>query len=150
MNELAEDAKQEKALKDIAVATAKDKGKATEVAKKKAQSAEKARLVAKRNLAEAEDKLGAIVLKLAEAASLNLAQADEIADLKAALKACENKWYDEGFANVENFMEPIVHQAQSHGFGEGWLAALQAIGVIEDSPLRNLAQIPDLAPPPPI
>ena len=50
--------------------------------------------------------------------------------------------YDEGFADAENFMEPIVHQARSHEFGGGWLAALQAIGVPEDSPLRNSVQIP--------
>ena len=76
------------------------------------------------SLAEAEDKVRAIKLKLAEAANLNLAQADEIADLKAALEAYENKWYDEGFTNAENSVEPIVHQARSHGFKEGWLAAL--------------------------
>ena len=73
MKELAEDAKREKALKDVVTATTKDKGKVVEAAEKKAQSAEKARLVAERNLAEVEDKLGAIELKLAEAASLNLA-----------------------------------------------------------------------------
>ena len=76
------------------------------------------------SLAEAEDKVRAIELKLAEAANLNLAQTDEIADLKAALEAYENKWYDEGFTNAENSVEPIVHQARSHGFKEGWLAAL--------------------------
>ena len=37
-------------------------------------------------LAEVEDKLGGVELKLAEAANLNLAQADEIADLKRLLK----------------------------------------------------------------
>ena len=100
------------------------------------------------SLAEAEDKVRAIELKLAEAANLNLAQADEIVDLKAALEAYENKWYDEGFTNAENSVEPIVHQARSHGFKEGWLAALQAMGVPEDSPLRNPAQIPYPAPSP--
>ena len=38
-------------------------------------------------------------------------------------------------------MEPVVHQAQTHGFGEGWLTALQAMAVAKDSPLRNLKQI---------
>ena len=83
-----------------------------------------------------------------EVASLNWAQADEIADLKAAFEAYENKWYDEGFANAEKLIEPIVHQARLHGFGEGWLAALQAMGVPEDYSLRNLEQIPYSAPPP--
>ena len=101
-------------------------------------------------LAEAEYRLGGVELKLAEVASLNLAQVNEIVDLKAALKAYENKWYDEGFANTEKSVEPIVHQARLHGFKEGWLVALRVMGVLEDSPLRNPEQIPYLAPPPPV
>ena len=65
MKEFAKDVEWEKALKDVVAATAKDKGKAIEAAKKKAQSEEKARLVAERNLAEAKDKLRAMELKLA-------------------------------------------------------------------------------------
>ena len=106
--------------------------------------------MAERNLVEPENKLGAVELKLVEVASLNLAQADKIVDLKVALEAFETKWYNEGFADVENSVEPIVHQARSHGFEEGWLADFQAMGVPEDSPLRNLAQIPYPAPPPPV
>ena len=87
MKELAEDAEREMALKDVATATAKENVKTAKVAEKEAQSLEKARLVAERNLAEVEDKLGAVELKLAKAANLNLAQADEIANLKAALEA---------------------------------------------------------------
>ena len=58
-----------------------------------------------------EVKLGSVELKLAETESLNLDQADEIADLKAALDVCEEKWYNKGFADAENSVEPIVHQA---------------------------------------
>ena len=106
--------------------------------------------MAEKKLAEMEAKLGGIELKLAEAKSLNLAYVNEIADLKAALEACENKWYNEGFANAENFVEPIVHQIRFHGFEEGWLAALQAMGVPEDSLLRNPKKIPYPAPPLPV
>ena len=56
-------------------------------------------------------KLGGTGLKLAEAESLNLEQVDEIANLKATLEAYEDKWYNMGFADAENFMEPIVYQA---------------------------------------
>ena len=70
--------------------------------------------------------------------------------MKAALEACENKWYDEGFADVEKSAELVVHQARHHRFEEGWLVALQAMGVPEDSPLRNLEQIPYSAPFPPV
>ena len=46
---------------------------------------------------------------MAEAQSLNTTLAEELADLKATLEACENKWYNESFANAENFAEPVVH-----------------------------------------
>ena len=84
-----------------------------------------------------EGRLEGVELKLVEAASLNLAQADQIVDLKSAFEACENKWYDEGFADAEKSVEPVVHQARLHGFREGWLAAFQVMGVLEDSPLRD-------------
>ena len=79
LKELAKDVKREKALKDVAANTAKEKGKAADVAKKKAKVAEKAQLVAEEKLAEVEAKLRGIKLKLAKVESLNLAQADEIA-----------------------------------------------------------------------
>ena len=72
LKELVEDAEQEKALKDVAVAMAKEKGKAAEVAEKRAQSVEKARLVAKKKLTKVEVKLGNAELKLAEVDYLNL------------------------------------------------------------------------------
>ena len=75
-------------------------------------------------MAEMDVKLKGTKLKLVEAESLNLAQADEIANLKAAVEACEEKWYNEGFVDAENSVEPIVHQVRHHRFGEGWLAAL--------------------------
>ena len=76
-------------------------------------------------------------VKLAEVISLNTAQAEELADLKAALEAYEEKWYNEGFAEAENSTEPVVNQAQRLGFEAGWFVALQILGVPEDSPLRD-------------
>ena len=148
LKELAKDAKREKVLKDGTNAMVKEKGKFAEAAKKKAQSLEKAWLLAEKKLTEVESKLGGIELTLAEAKSLNLAHIDEIANLKATLEACENKWYNEVFVDAENSVEPIVHQARFHGFEEGQLAALQAMGVLENSPLRNSEQIPYPTPPP--
>ena len=101
-------------------------------------------------MTEIDVKLRGTKLKLTEAESLNLAQADEITNLKATDEACEEKWYNEGFADAENSVEPIVHQARHHGFKEGWLAALQALGIAEDSPLRNPEQIPYPTPLPPV
>ena len=52
-----------------------------------------------------------IDLKLAKVISLNTAQAEELADLRVALEACEEKWYNKGFADAENSTEPVVNQA---------------------------------------
>lgn len=95
-------------------------------------------------------KLGRIELKLPKAESLNLAQVNEIADLKVALKACEDKWYNASFMDTKNSVELIIYQARRHGFEEGWMAALQAMGMPNDSPLRNPEQIPFLEPSPPV
>ena len=135
-------------MKDVVVTTVKDKGKAAGTAKKKAQASEKAQILAKKRLTEMDMKLAGMELKLAKAESLNFTRANEIADLKAALEACEEKWYNEGFADAENSVEPIVYQDRRHGFREGWMAALQAMGVPDDSPLRNPEQIPFPVPPP--
>ena len=67
--------------------------------------------------------------KLAKAASLNTAREEELADLKATLEACENKWYNEGFANAENSAEPVILEAWKLGFEEGWLVALQDLSL---------------------
>ena len=50
-------------------------------------------------------------VKLAKAISLNTAQAEELADLRATLEAYEEKWYNEGFADTENSVELVVTQA---------------------------------------
>ena len=81
--------------------------------------------------------LGGTELKLGKAQSLNATLAKELVDLKATLEACEKKWYNEGFADAENSAKSVIRQAQKVGFEEGWFAALQAMGVPEDSPLRN-------------
>ena len=54
---------------------------------------------------------------------MTTAQAEELVDLKAALEACENKWYTKGFADAENFAELVIQEAQKLAFEEGWLAA---------------------------
>ena len=81
-------------------------------------------------------------VKLVEAISLNTSNAEELADLRTALAACEQKWYNEGFADTEKFAEPVVAQARNLGLEAGWFATLQALGVPEDSHLRDLGQIP--------
>ena len=130
LKEAAEDADREKALKDVVVAIAKDKGNATKAVEKKARA-----LVEKR-LAEMDMKLGGMELKLAEAESLNLVKANEIADLKVALKACKEKWYN-GASRTQKIRGAHCISSLAAWVREGWMDALQAIGVPDDSLLRN-------------
>lgn len=73
LKEIAEDAKRERALKDVVVATVKEKSKTAETANKKAQASEKAWALVEKKLMELDVKLGGMELKLVEAKSLNLA-----------------------------------------------------------------------------
>ena len=142
VRELAEDVERERALKDAAEAMRKEREKIAATVEKKAATSEKARVSAKKRFSNLEAKLGETELKLAKAASLNIARAEELADLRAAFEGCESKWYDEGFVDVENSVEPVINEARKLAFKEGWLAALQAVGVPKDSPLRDPNQIP--------
>ena len=63
-------------------------------AQKKAAATKKARAMTEKRSAELLAKQNKTDLKLAEAVSLNTAQAEELADLKAALEAYEEKWYN--------------------------------------------------------
>ena len=140
--DLAEEADREREAWETAVKTAKEKMKAAETAEKKAVAAKKNRALAEKRSTELLAKKNETYVKLAEAISLNTTQAEELADLKAALGACEEKWYNEGFADAENSVEPVVTQARKIGFEAGWFAALKALEVPEDSPLRDPSQIP--------
>ena len=117
LKELVEDAMWEKALKDVAEANSKEKTKAAATAKKKAVVFEKARVATEKRSSKLEAKLGETELKLAEATSLNMTQAEELADL--APEACESKRYNEGFADVENSVEPVINEARKLAFEEG-------------------------------
>ena len=105
-------------------ASVKEKTKAVVTVEKKAATSEKARVSAEKKSSKLEAKLGETKLKLVEAASLNTAQTEELANLKVALEACENKWYNERFSDAENSIEPIIHEAQKLAFEKGWLATL--------------------------
>ena len=121
LKELSEDADWEKAAREAAAKIAKDKAKATEAAEKRAVTMEKAKALAKKRSTELEVKQNEADLELAKAVSL---KAEELADLRAAIKACENKWYNKGFADAENSVESVIKEARRLAFEEGWLAAL--------------------------
>ena len=118
----------------------KGRAKIAAIVEKKAAMSKKAKVSVEKRLSDLEAKLEEIELKLVEVESLNTVWAEELVDLRAA-EGCESKWYDEGFADAENSVEPIINEARKLAFQEGWLAALQAVGVPEDSPLKDPNQI---------
>ena len=144
MKEFSEEVVREKAGRDTATKTAKDKIKAADAVEKRATVAKKARALAEKRLAELTTKQNETDLKLAEAANLNVALTKELAYLWAALEACENKWYNKGFADAKEGVEPVIKEARQLSFQEGWMAALHASGVPKDSHLRDPSRIPFL------
>ena len=71
-----------------------------------------------KRLAELTTKQNETDLKLAKAASLNVALNEELANLRATLEACENKWYNEGFVDAEDGVEPVTREARQLSFQE--------------------------------
>ena len=142
MKDLFEEDGREKADKEEAVEAAKKKTKIAESAEKRVVAEEKSRASTEKKSMELVVRQNETEMKLAKIASLNSTLSEEVADLRAALEACESKWYDEGFADTKKSVEPMVMQARQLSFREGWMAALQALGVLEDSPLRDPNQIP--------
>ena len=47
-----------------------------------------------------------------------------------------------GFVDVENSSEPIMLDSRCYGFEEGLMATVNALGLLEDSPFKDLDQIP--------
>ena len=119
-----------------------ERAKIAATTQKKAAVSKKAKVLVEKRLADMTVKIGETELKLAEAVSLNSSQVEELANLRAALEGCDSKWYNEGFADAENYVEPVINEAQKLAFKEGWFAALQAVGVPEDSPLKDPDHIP--------
>ena len=87
--DLAEEVEREKGARESAAKIAKEKLKAAESAEKKVVAAEKNRALAEKRCAELLAKQNETEVKLGEAISLNTSQAEELADLRAALEACE-------------------------------------------------------------
>ena len=139
--DLAKEVDRKKGAQESAAKTAKEKLKVAESTEKKAAAAEKNKALAEKRCAKLLAKQNETDMKLAEAISLNTSQAKELTDLRAALEACEQKWYNEGFADAGKSAEPVVAQARKLGFETRWFAALQALGDPKNSPLRDPDQI---------
>ena len=139
-----EEADKERALKEVFEANLRDLGTTLATAERRAAEAKSACTLAEQRAAGLEGKLGEAKMKLAQAKSVISARNKEMNDLKAAVAKSEDKFYNMAFANAENSREPIMVESQRYGFGEGWMAAVNAMGLLEDSAFRDPEQIPYL------
>lgn len=103
--------------------------------------------LAKKKAEDLQGKLGEAEVKLAQAASLVSAHDKELTDLKETLKTCEQVYYNIGFKDVENLVGPMNFQARKFGFTKGWMATVNAIGLLNTSLFRNADLIPLLEDP---
>ena len=76
-------------------------------------------------------------MRLAQAKSVISARDKEVVDWKVAMAQSEDKFYNMGFADAENSSEPIMLESRRYGFREGWMAAINALGLLEDSTFRD-------------
>ena len=74
--------------------------------------------------------------------SLVSAYDKELVDLKEMMKNCEQVFYNIGFKDAKNSTEAIVFQARKLRFAEGWMAAVNAIGLPETSSFKDMDKIP--------
>ena len=83
--DFSEEVDREREARETAAKTAKEKLKAADSAEKKTAAAEKNRALAKKRCTKLLAKQNETDVKLAQAISLNMAQAEELADLRVAL-----------------------------------------------------------------
>lgn len=111
----------EKALKEVAEAMTKKKGKAVENAEEWARAFKRAQALAEQKMAEISANLEETKLRLASAKSLNSVKDKEIVELKTILEANEDKWYNAGFVDAENSAKPVMsNQGDMNLMRVGW------------------------------
>ena len=111
----------ENALKEVAEATTKKKGKAVENAEEQARAFKRAQALAEQKMAEIAANLEETKLRLASAKSLNSVKDKEIVELKTTLKASKDKWYNTGFVGAKNSAKPVMsNQGDMNLMRVGW------------------------------
>ena len=136
-----EEADKEKALKQVAETSLKEKTLGLNVMERWATTAEKALELAKYKTKGLQGKLGENEIKLAEMVSLASTHDKELANLKIMMKARKQTYYNKGFKNAENSVGPVVFQARKFEFIKGWMAAVNAISLPDTSPFMSDDQI---------
>lgn len=111
MKSSTEETEKERALKEVAEATMREKSTTLDAIVERAGDAKRARALAEQKVASWETKLGDMELRLADVESVISSRDKEIADLKVALTEREDKFYNMGFMDVENSSEPVMFQS---------------------------------------
>ena len=88
-----------------------------------------------------QGKLGETKVKLVEMVSLIFARDKELVDLKNMMKTRKQSYYNKGFRDAKNLAGPVIFQPWKFGFMEGWMAAMNAISLLDTSPFRSADQI---------
>ena len=110
-------------MKDVAKATAKEKVIVAKNAEARARGAERDQAQVEQQRVEAKVKLGEAELRVTGAKRIIIARNKEIAELKAALKESENKYYNMGFNDAENSASLSCSRTRSMGLAkDGWLS----------------------------
>lgn len=136
-----EEVDKEKALKLVIKASLQEKTLRLNVMERRATTVEKALELAKQRVEDLQGKLGKTELKLAEIASLLSTLDKELTDLKRMAKARKQAYYNKGFKDTENSVRLVIFQARKFGFMEGWMAAVNVVGLPENSPFRSADQV---------
>ena len=75
-------------------------------------------------------------------ASLVSAHDKKLADLNNTMKTRNQTYYNKGFRDAENSAGLVVFQARKFSFMEGWMVAVNTIGLPDTSSFRSANQIP--------
>ena len=75
-------------------------------------------------------------------ASLVSADDKKLADLNNTMKTRNQTYYNKGFRDAENSAGLVVFQARKFSFMEGWMVAVNTIGLPDTSSFRSANQIP--------
>lgn len=111
-------------------------------AKNQSTTTETAWKVAEKSAEELQAKLNEIEVKLAMVSSLVTTHEKELDDLKEIMKNCKQEFYNMRFRDTENSAGPVIFQFRNFGFMEGWMAVVNAIGLLDNSPYRDASQVP--------
>ena len=106
LKSVVEEAKMEKALKEVSKATLRDQIAALSTAEKRAIEVENTHASAEKRVAKLERKLVDIEVKLAQVESVNFVREKEVFDLKTTVEESENKFYDMGLLMSRTQVSP--------------------------------------------